>query len=521
MDKKEKFVLVFDIGTQSLKVSIINNKGDILAIVPKKYEDPYFSPKNGYVEQYPDFYYKELSLACKELKQNNEELLKQCMAVTLCAFRDTPCFLDENKNVVRPSILWLDQRSAKLKKPLPFSNILVFSIIGMMPTVIYNRKRTPAIWLQENEKENWDKIKYYVPLTAYWNYKMTNNLVDCNANCVGHYPINFKKGVWYKDGALRNNVFQVPTSKLCKLVSAGDIIGNITKKCSMETGIPEGLPLIATGSDKSCECFGDGCISPNEVALSFGTACTVDVPYKKYKEPEPFLPAYFGPYKDIYNLEVQIYRGFWMLKWFIKEFAQEEEKEATIKDISVEEILDNKILNIEPGSNGLVLQPYWGPGLRRPNAKGVIIGFSDYHTKLHLYRAIIEGICYALKEGLETILKRLHKRKIDYLVVSGGGSKNNIICQIVANIFNEKVKKVQTTESSSLGAAMAAFLSLGVFKSPKEAKDNMVKYEMEFIPEEKAVEKYDYLYKHVYKKIYPKLKKRYAVLKEFSNNEIY
>ena len=202
------------------------------------------------------------------------------------------------------------------------------------------------------------------------------------------------------------------------------------------------------------------------------------------------------------------------------EEKSDEEKEAEIKDIPVEEILDSKILNIEPGSNGLVLQPYWGPGLKRPNAKGVIIGFSDYHTKMHVYRAIIEGICYALKEGLETIRKRNRLKSVDYIVVSGGGSKNEIICQIVANIFNLKVKRTETFESSSLGAAMAGFLSLGYFSSPEEAKESMVKYSQEFEPEEEAVKKYDYLYKKVYKKIYPKLNRTYSHLKEYTNSEI-
>lgn len=519
-EHKEKNILVVDIGTQSLRASIINDLGEIKIMEIRKYENPYFSPKNGYVEQYPQFYFDVLKDATKTIREKNTQLMDSIVGMVMCSFRDTPAFLDENYDVVRPSILWLDQRNAKFNDGLPLIHTLAASIVGLMPTVIFNAKRTPARWLQENEKDNWNKIKYYVPLTAYFNYKLVGELKDSTANAVGHYPINFKTGEWYKDGSLRNNVFGIPTSKLCPLVDVGSVIGHISKKAFLETGIPEGTPLIASGSDKACECFGNGCLSPKEVAISFGTACSIDVPSKKYMEPEAFLPGYIGAYKGVYNLEVQVYRGFWMLKWFIKEFAQDEEKEAEIKDIPVEEILDSKILNIEPGSNGLVLQPYWGPGLKRPNAKGVIIGFSDYHTKMHVYRAIIEGICYALKEGLETIRKRNRLKSVDYIVVSGGGSKNAIICQIVANIFNLKVKRTETFESSSLGAAMAGFLSLGYFSSPEEAKENMVKYSQEFEPEEEAVKKYDYLYKKVYKKIYPKLNRTYSHLKEYTNSEI-
>ena len=132
-----------------------------------------------------------------------------------------------------------------------------------------------------------------------------------------------------------------------------------------------------------------------------------------------------------------------MLKWFIQEFATLEKVQARINSLTVEEILDNKILNIDPGCNGLILQPYWGPGLRRPLARGSIVGFSDCHTKYHVYRAILEGIAFALREGMESIMSSTHK-KVTSLVVSGGGSKNDIVAQITADVFNLPVKKTET-----------------------------------------------------------------------------
>lgn len=515
----ENLILVVDIGTQSTRASIVSDSGQIKIIKVEKYEEPYLTPKNGYVEQHPDFYYDCLCKCTKAIADERPDLMQQIKSLVIAAFRDTACYLNENKEVIRNSILWLDQRSAKLKKKMPWVYDLAFALVGMTNTVIFNRKRTPALWIQENEPELWEKTSYYVPLTTYWNYRLTGELKDSNASVIGHYPINFKNGKWYGKYHYRSYMFNVPLSKLCPLVEAGQIIGRITNKASIETGIPEGVNLIASGTDKTCEVLGNGVLENTEAAISYGTACCIDVPNKKFRNPEPFLPAYKAPIPGSYNLEVQIYRGYWMLKWFIKEFASLEEQEAKLKDLSVESLLDQEILKIEPGCNGLVLQPYWGPGLRRPLARGSIIGFSDTHTKYHVYRAIIEGIAFALREGMESIQSATRK-KIKYLVVSGGGSKNDIVAQITADIFNLPVKKTETVESCTLGAAISGFIAEGVFQNASEAKTAMIRYVKEFTPNKEAQEKYEYLYKKVYKKIYPRLNKTYSKLKEFSNDEI-
>ena len=168
-------------------------------------------------------------------------------------------------------------------------------------------------------------------------------------------------------------------------------------------------------------------------------------------------------------------------------------------------------MEIRPGSDGLILQPYWGPGLGRPLAKGAIIGFYDVHTKFHLYRAIIEGIGFELKDGLNSIMRRSHNN-IKYLTVSGGGSKSDAICQITSDLFNLPVYKSETSENSSLGCAMSQFISLGEFSTLEEAKKSMIRYVKVFKPNKEAVEEYDELFKKVYVNIYPSLKKSYKNL---------
>ena len=194
-----------------------------------------------------------------------------------------------------------------------------------------------------------------------------------------------------------------------------------------------------------------------------------------------------------------------MLKWFASEFASELEQEARARDVKIEEILDEWLNDVSVGSDGLILQPYWGPGLARPLAKGAIVGFSNVHTRKHIYRAIVEGIAFALREGLESIEKS-QKQKVKSLRISGGGSLSNEICQITADIFGLEISRVQTIESTSLGAAIATFAAVNEFKDVHEAVKNMTKISETFKPNKDNYRVYDEIYHKVYLKMYPRLK---------------
>jgi sugar (pentulose or hexulose) kinase len=194
-----------------------------------------------------------------------------------------------------------------------------------------------------------------------------------------------------------------------------------------------------------------------------------------------------------------------MLEWFAKNFASEEMSTAAIEKLAVEDVLNKKMMEIPPGSDGLILQPYWGPGLKRPLAKGAMLGFADYHTKYHFYRSIIDGIAYALKEGLQSIEKQRFA-KVSRIRVSGGGSKSSAICQITSDIFNVPVARVQTFETASLGCAIIVFVSAGIYKDYGEAVKAMVHEKDVFYPDPKDAKTYQDLYYNVYKLIYPHIK---------------
>jgi sugar (pentulose or hexulose) kinase len=168
---------------------------------------------------------------------------------------------------------------------------------------------------------------------------------------------------------------------------------------------------------------------------------------------------------------------------------------------------------VPPGSEGLLLQPYWTPGIRHPgpDARGAVIGFSDVHTRAHLYRAILEGLAYALREGKERIERRGGVR-ITSLRVSGGGSQSDAAMQLTADIFNLPTARPHTYETSGLGAAIAGAVGLGLHRDFPSAVAAMTRLGRVFEPNREHVARYDALYERVYKRMYARLAPLYAEL---------
>lgn len=501
-------VLTFDIGTQSARGLLVAPDGTFEDIYQVKYDEPYYSRNPGWAEQRPDFYYDRICEISKVLCERNAEKMQRIISVTLTVIRDTVLCLDENNVPLRDIILWLDKRQADFNNPFPLYKKLIFKIAGMAEATKILYRATASNWIRQYQPDIWKKTAKYVMLPTYLNYKITGNLVDSEANMIGHIPFEYEKRVWKKDSSLTKCICDVPQEKLCRLVKSGEILGTVTKEFSKQSGVPEGLPLIATGSDKGCETLGLSVTKPTKAAISFGTTATIQMAVKKYFEPQKFMPAYPAVPNDMFNPEIEIYRGFWLVSWFVKEFGAEERQEASVLGCAPEQILDKYIEKLPPGCEGLLLQPYWTPGVINPTSRGAVVGFADYHTHIHFYRAIIEGIAFELYHSLKIMEKR-SGLKIEEVYVGGGGARSDIVCQITADVFGLPIKRIQTHEACSVGASMVAFISRGIFKDYDDAISHMVHETSVFLPRPDVHETYMDLYTGAYRKIFGRLEPIY------------
>jgi len=422
--------------------------------------------------------------------------------------------MDRDGKPLRDIIVWLDKRQCEMKKPFPFLNYALFSLIGMKDTANLQRRVSACNWIMENEPEIWEKTYKFVFISGYLNFMMTGNFVDSVANMVGHVPFNSRTRAWMGKNELSRCIFDIENEKLTDLIEPGETLGNITAEAACATGIPQGLPLIATGSDKGCETLGLSCLKSDSAAIGLGTTATIQLMMDRYMEPLPFIPAYPAVLKGRYNPEVQVYRGYWLISWFKKEFASKEVEEAERLGIMPEILLNELLKKIPAGCDGLVFQPYFTPGVVMPKARGAIIGFSDIHTREHIYRAIIEGINFALMDGLYTMQRR-GKINIQKLFIAGGGSQSDEICKITANMFGLPAYRIQTYEASGLGSSIVAFAAKGVYKDAYEAAANMVRIKDEFLPDQKEHEKYKFIFDKVFSEIFGKLLPLYRLNENF------
>ena len=254
-------------------------------------------------------------------------------------------------------------------------------------------------------------------------------------------------------------------------------------------------------------------LDPHIGCLSYGTTATINTTHRKYIEVIPLIPPYPSAVPDAYSLEIQIYRGYWMVNWFKQEFGHPEQRLAAENGFEPEALFDELVRAVPAGSQGLLLQPYWSPGIRvpGPEARGAIIGFSDAHTRAHVYRAILEGLAYALREGAERTAQRSGV-PITELRVAGGGSQSDAAMQITADVFGLATARPHVYEASGLGAAIDAAVGLKLHPDFETAVKEMTRLGQTFEPNRSTQAIYDGLYHTVYLKMYARLKPLYEAI---------
>lgn len=512
----QKNLLAIDVGTQSVRAIVFDLTGNILAR-EQVHIEPYFSRQPGWAEQDPELYWRAIGAACRALWQKHGMQAGALAGVGLTAQRATSVSLDADGQALRPAIVWLDQRRAENEKAIGGLWGLLFRLARVSDTIASFQAQAKANWLRAHEPERWARTDKFLLLSGYLTHRLCGEYRDSVGCQVGYIPFDYKKLRWASDADWKWQGVCVRRGQLPELVPPGGRLGAITAEAAAHTGLPMGLPLIAAAADKADEVLGCGVAEPGIACLSFGTTATINTVSQKYVEVTPFIPPYPSAVPGAYNTEIQIYRGFWMVSWFKREFAQREQQLAEQRGVVAETLFDELVREVPPGSMGLTLQPYWSPGVRDPGpeAKGAMIGFGDVHTRAHIYRAILEGLAYALRQGREQIEKRT-RRPITRLVVAGGGSQSDVAMQIAADIFGLPAERPHVYEASALGAAMNVAVGLGLFADYPAAVRAMTRSGQVFQPDPASQRTYERLYRNVYTKMYRQLQPLYREIRDIT-----
>ncbi len=509
-------ILAIDNGTQSVRALVFDPHGNLVAKNRVPIE-PYYSTAPGLAEQDPQVFWNALCEACQGLWAMPGVSRDAIAGVALTTQRSTVINVDADGNPLRPAIVWLDQRRTEGLKPVGGFWGALFAVAGMRETVAYLQAEAEANWIRTHQPDIWARTHKYLFLSGYLTYRLVGKFVDSVACQVGYIPFDYKHLRVSRKWDWKWDAVPMSAALLPDFIPPAHALGEISASASDATGIPRGLPLIAAAADKACEVLGAGALAPNIACLSYGTTATINTTHKKYIEIIPLIPPYPAAVPNAYSLELQIYRGYWMVSWFKREFALREEQIAQARGIAPEALFDELVRAVPPGSQGLVLQPYWSPGLKYPGpeARGAIIGFGDAHTRAHLYRAILEGLAYALRDGAERTSKQSGV-PITELRVVGGGSQSDAAMQLTADVFGLPATRPHIYEASGLGAAIDAAVGLKIHADFETAGREMTRLGQTFEPQRDAHAVYDELYTRVYREMYGRLKPLYERIRRIT-----
>jgi sugar (pentulose or hexulose) kinase len=510
-DQRER-LLSIDCGTQSVRAFLFDPAGRLVAGSRVPIE-MYVSPQPGWAEHDPDQYWDALGRACRALWSEPGVASDDVVGVALTCQRGTVVNVDRDGRPLRPAIVWPDMRRTSGLRPVGGRWGLMFRLAGLGETIAAFQADAESNWIRTHQPDVWAKTAKYLLLSGYLTYRLTGRFVDSVGCQVAYLPFDYRALAWAAPSSWHWQVVPMEPGLLPELVPPTGRLGELTAEAAAATGLPAGRPVIAAGADKACEALGAGCYEPSLGCLSYGTSAAFHVTHQRYVEPMRFVPPYPAALPGGHSLEFELRRGFWLVRWFLEQLGGEERRLAEERGLTPERLLDELAERVPPGSDGLFVQPYWAPGVTvpGPEARGAAVGFTEVHTRAHLYRATLEGLAYALREGKQRIEGRTGV-PIRELRAVGGGSRGDATMQLSADIFGLPVARLEVDEAAGLGAAIDAALGLGLHADVEAAVGAMVRPSRIFRPDPARQALYDRLYRRVFTRIYPGLRDLFADL---------
>ena len=342
------------------------------------------------------------------------------------------------------------------------------------------------------------EVAYVTSTTGYLSCRLTGEFKDCIGNAFGEWPVDMETWNWSEDEEVIRK-YQIPREMLFEAVGPGEILGHVTKAASEKTGLPEGLPVVSVTNDKAVEGLGAGLVNDQTAVISLGTYITLMIQGKELPKDPKALWAIISsvPGKYLYE-SYGIRRGMWTVSWFRDLFGDGLMQEAAKQGLSPEELLNEKAEKVPAGSDGLMTVLDWLANPWEPYKKGIMIGFGAHMDEAYMYRSILEGIAYTMKNNCDAMCEELGK-PLKEIVISGGGSNSDLFMQIFADIFNVPAKRNVVNESASLGAVINTAVALGEYESYEKAVEEMVEIKDVFMPIEKNAQLYQKLNQRAYK----------------------
>jgi sugar (pentulose or hexulose) kinase len=459
----DTYFIGVDGGSQSTKVSIFNQSGDVVCSASEPLR-PMVSRQPGYMEHPDDDLWDSLKVVLKRVMGTFGGDPSAILGLGLCSIRCCRAFMRADGTLAAPVMSWMDIRAYETYEDRP-------------------------------------DISYTCSPTGYLTHRLTGEFRDSAANAYpGQFPVDVDTWAWASD-AQRLEEFRIPRAKLLEIDLPGAVLGRVSPSAAAQTGLPVGLPVVATANDKAVEALGAGLTAPNVGLVSLGTysASMVYGAENRTDATHFFTNMACVPHHYLYEAG-GIRFGMGHISWFKSVIGAEYAARAKQDGLSVEEALGQEAAAVPPGSDGLLTIPDWLAPASQLHRKGVILGFDDRHTRGHIYRSLLEGIAMTLMNSYDDMNRDLGIRPAS-IIVSGGGASSDLLMQILADVSGVQTSRNEVTGAAALGAAICAAVAAGVYQDAHEAAGHMVKRRDVFQPNPRSHQVYSRLNTEAYRRL--------------------
>ncbi|MEM2875469.1 MAG: FGGY-family carbohydrate kinase [Candidatus Bathyarchaeia archaeon] len=500
------FLLGIDVGTSSTKSEVFDLNGRSLAVAQQEY--PILSPRMGWAEEEPEAGWwsaikKTVRAVLKISGINTEDVISICVSGTNACVP-----VGRNGRALMNAVMQLDTRSVRFADWIlhVLGEDRVFQITGnrvasgtfIAPTIL---------WIRENRPDIFDKTYKFMVPTGFATMKLTDEYTIDWSRC--STTLLFDIGTSKKWSDELCDALGIPIDKLPEPHISKDVVGEVTRKASRETGLASGTPVVAGCMDTVSAAVGSAIIDAGDTFYTLGTLGRLCYCLDEPKFDKRFINICHAIEGKWLAMGL-MHGGGLSLRWFRDELGFLEVEKAKSVGKTPYEVIDEEVEESPPGSRGIIYLPYLS-GERSPiwdsHAKGVLLGFTVMHRRSDLARAIEEGVAYSLRHNIEVFESMSFEvRKVR---MGGGGAKSRVWRQIIADVIGKPVEVTENLSTETIGDALIAGMGVGVYNLDK-VKD-VVRIEGEVKPDMENHKLYTKLF-DIYKKVYLHLKEDFAEL---------
>jgi ribulokinase len=492
MKFSKPYVLGIDAGTGGIRVGIFDGNGHPIICKSREYTTQF--PKYGWVEQEPEEWWECLVFATREALTEGVINADDIVAICVDGTSSTVVSIDENGSHLRNAIMWMDHRATAQAQKIFETRDPVLKVCQAGLSAEWFVAK--ILWLKENEREVYDKTRYFMEQADWINYRLTKNPTASINHTTHRWFYDSRDQCWpesfYRLIGLDDAISKFPE----RIVMVGDVIGTLSKDAARALGLSHHTLVAEGGTDGHLAVLGSNVVEPGKASLIGGSSHAVFTIFKGTKH----IRGVFGSY---YNIVVpdfdiveagQVSTGS-VIKWYKENFTKSYELEARQKGVGHFDLLSEKASKIPIGSEGLIVLDYW-QGNRTPytdyNLQGAVWGLTLKSSPIHLFRAIMEGVAY----GTESILHTLCDNgvKIHSLYANGGFVNSSLWLKIHADVSNVPVYVPEFPEATIIGSAICASVGAGLYGNLIEASNSMVRIKHVVEPDKKNHEKYQFYF---------------------------